>query len=460
MHFEEKSAVHVTLRELARRLAELDVPYAMAGGMALFFHGFRRFTEVVDVLVTPEGLQQIHANLEGLGYVPLFSGSRNLRDAESGVRIEFLVTGDFPGDGRPKPIAFPDPRQVNVEKDGVCWLRLPNLIELKIASGMTSPGRLRELADVQELIRILDLPADLNQHLQPFVRDKYAELWASAQDSPRTQKVDLPPISLAPVDQTTMRDRIVRLLVERGKKYLNGKRVFVSYTELREADILINDLEGHPHAFVIACLMDRQMRAERAWAIPFHLDQRLGGFAFSKLENLTAEEVKRHMTEPKPLHRFPNEMSKNLHSAIAHIAQRYSGNAAAIWSEEPSSAEVVHRFDEFRGVGPKIANMAANLLVCDFKVPFKDYDSIDASGDVQVCRVFSRLGLTSPYPSPEAIVHTARALHPEFPALLDIPAWEIGRQWCRPQTPICGQCFMHQVCPSARRSTTVSRSFS
>lgn len=183
MHFEEKSAVHLTLRKLAGRLAELNVPYAMAGGMALFFHGFRRFTEDVDILVTPEGLRQIHANLEGLGYVPLFSGSRNLRDTESGVRIKFLVTGDFPGDGKPKPVAFPDPQEVSIEKDGVCWLRLPNLIELKLASGMTSPGRLRDLADVQELIRILTLPADLGQELHPFVRKKYAELWVSIQGS-------------------------------------------------------------------------------------------------------------------------------------------------------------------------------------------------------------------------------------------------------------------------------------
>ncbi len=183
MHFEEKSAVHLTLRKIARRLAELDVPYAMAGGMALFFHGFRRFTEDVHILVTAEGLERIHADLEGLGYVPVFSGSRNLRDAESGVRIEFLVTGDFPGDGKPKPIAFPDPQQVQVEKDGVCWLRLPNLIELKLASGLTNPGRLQDLADVQKLIGTLELPADFGEQLHPFVGEKYAELWASVQDS-------------------------------------------------------------------------------------------------------------------------------------------------------------------------------------------------------------------------------------------------------------------------------------
>jgi hypothetical protein len=184
MHFEEKSAVHLTLRKITQRLAELKIPYAVAGGMAMFFHGFRRFTEDVDILITPEGLEQVRRHLEGLGYVPVFSGSRALRDAESGVRIEFLVTGEFPGDGKPKPVAFPDPDQASSEQQGLRLLNLANLVELKLASGMTSPGRLRDLADVQELIRTLHLPADFGGQLQPFVRAKYAELWASVQEMP------------------------------------------------------------------------------------------------------------------------------------------------------------------------------------------------------------------------------------------------------------------------------------
>jgi len=181
MHFEEKSAVYRTLREIAQRLRELEVPYAIAGGMALFAHGFRRFTEDVDILVTREGLDEVHRRLEGVGYVPLFAGSRALRDAESGVRIEFLVTGEYPGDGKPKPVAFPAPEAASIEKDGVRWLSLPSLVELKLASGMTSPGRLIDLADVQQLIRILHLPADFAEQLQPFVREKYAEMWKSVQ---------------------------------------------------------------------------------------------------------------------------------------------------------------------------------------------------------------------------------------------------------------------------------------
>lgn len=181
MYFEEKGGLHDTLRKITRRLQELNIPYAVAGGMAMFFHGFRRFTEDVDILVTHEGLERVHRELEGLGYVPLFSGSKNLRDADSGVRIEFLVAGDYPGDGKPKPVAFPDPDQVSSEKDGIRCLTLPALIELKLASGMTAPGRLKDLADVQELIRLLHLPAEFAQQLQPYVREKYGELWWAIQ---------------------------------------------------------------------------------------------------------------------------------------------------------------------------------------------------------------------------------------------------------------------------------------
>ena len=183
MHFERESAVHKALEAIARRLQELGIPYAIAGGIALFFHGYRRFTEAVAILVTAEGLREIHRHLAGLGYLPPFTGSQNLRDTTSGVRIEFLVTGHYPGDGKPKPVAFPDPAVANVEIEGIQFLRLENLIELKLASG-TTPGRRRDLADVQELIRILTLPADFAERLDPSVRDLYRELWSEIQGLP------------------------------------------------------------------------------------------------------------------------------------------------------------------------------------------------------------------------------------------------------------------------------------
>jgi len=136
--FMRDDPVFRTLRSITAKLKELDIPYAVAGGMALVAHGYDRTTADVDILVTPDGLSRIHAALDGLGYLPPFAGSKHLRDGTTKVRIEFLTTGGFPGDGKPKPAAFPDPQEVGVEIDGIHYLRLEKLVELKLASGMTA----------------------------------------------------------------------------------------------------------------------------------------------------------------------------------------------------------------------------------------------------------------------------------------------------------------------------------
>lgn len=182
--FEDKSSVQTALLKITRRLNDLRIPYAVAGGMALFHHGFRRFTEVVDILVTREALQAIHEALDGLGYFPPFQSSKNLRDTELGVKIEFIITGDYPGDGKPKPVAFPDPAAVAEEADGIRYLNLPTLITLKLASGMTNAGRLKDLADAQELIKHLSLAREFGDQLHSFVQEKYRELWDGSQQAP------------------------------------------------------------------------------------------------------------------------------------------------------------------------------------------------------------------------------------------------------------------------------------
>ncbi len=172
-HFEEKSAVFDALRKIADRLNGMGVPYAVVGGLALFQHGLRRFTENVDILVTGDKLRKIHNELEGLGYRSPYVKSKHLHDTEHGVRIEFLTTGEYPGDGKVKPVSFPDPAAVNFRSGDVYYLKLPALVELKLASGMTNAGRLKDLSDVLELIKILNLTANFSEQLNPYVRDKF-----------------------------------------------------------------------------------------------------------------------------------------------------------------------------------------------------------------------------------------------------------------------------------------------
>jgi hypothetical protein len=193
MHFEGDSAVHKTLRRIAQRLDELGIDYAVVDGMAMYLHGFRRFTEDVDLLVTPEGLQRIHNEVEGLGFIRPFEKSKDLRDAETRVRIEFLVTGQYPGDGRPGPVSFPDPKDVLEVRDGLKVVNLAKLMELKLASSRGA-GRRKDIGDSQELIRVLQLPLEFQELIDPSLRCLYEELWRelpsdkSAQPSPPPPK--------------------------------------------------------------------------------------------------------------------------------------------------------------------------------------------------------------------------------------------------------------------------------
>ena len=176
LYFEEQGSVHQALGKITKRLREIGIPYSVVGALALFHHGYRRFTEDVDLLVTPEGLKTIHETLEGLGYVAPFLNSKNLRDTEFGVKIEFLVTGGYPGDGKPKPVAFPDPLDASFEQNGIRYLNLNTLIELKLASGISNPARMKDLADVLEVIKTLKLSSEYADKLNPYVKDKFREL--------------------------------------------------------------------------------------------------------------------------------------------------------------------------------------------------------------------------------------------------------------------------------------------
>jgi hypothetical protein len=187
--FMQRGNVFQAMRELAKSLDEAHIPYAVTDTVALGQHGMARMTLDIDILLTSDGLREFKARYPGRGYVPAFPGAeKSFRAAETGVRIEVLTTGEYPGDGLPKPVRFPDPREASVEMNGVRFITPERLVELKLASGMTAPHRLRDLADVQDLIRALHLPADFAARLDASVRPTYAQLWSQAQAPDRLQE--------------------------------------------------------------------------------------------------------------------------------------------------------------------------------------------------------------------------------------------------------------------------------
>ena len=179
--FMGQSNVHLALAELIRAFSDAGVPYAIVGALALGEYGYRRTTEDVDVLLTADGFARFKSAYLGRGYVEKFPGSKGMRDTRHGVSIDVVLAGEYPGDGKPKPVRFPDPHTSAVRGERVALLPLERLIELKLASGMTAAHRLRDLADVLELIRVLELEENFAERLDRYVQEKFHELWQAAQ---------------------------------------------------------------------------------------------------------------------------------------------------------------------------------------------------------------------------------------------------------------------------------------
>jgi hypothetical protein len=179
-YFDGGGRLHGALRRLRQRLNAEGIPYALLGGLALAEHGYPRLTEDIGLLLTPSGLERFRQQLVGRGYRPAFSrAEKTFRDTETGVRIEIVTAGEYPGDGLPKSVAFPDPTTpgMTVEIEGIRVVTLEKLIELKLASGMSAAHRLRDLADVQDLIARLSLPLTLVERLDRSVQAAYRDLW-------------------------------------------------------------------------------------------------------------------------------------------------------------------------------------------------------------------------------------------------------------------------------------------
>src|SRR6266478_8232601 len=176
-YFMGEGKLNNALTRLVADLKEHDIDYLVIGAIALMAYGYPRFTEDIDLILDSNGLDRFHNELIGLGYSPALQGARKrLRSTRDGTPIEVIAAGEYPGDGKPKPVKFPEPSESSVEIDGVKFPTLEKLIELKLASGMTAPDRLKDFADVQELVKIRRLSSEFADKLSPYVREEFLKL--------------------------------------------------------------------------------------------------------------------------------------------------------------------------------------------------------------------------------------------------------------------------------------------
>ncbi len=177
-----QAEAQLAARKLVDILEREGVPYAIIGALALNEYGHRRVTVDVDLVMREEDLRLFKARWLGRGYAERVAGTGKLIDTEFDVHVDVLSTGRFPGDDKPKPIAFPDPALEAIRGAPFAMLPMPRWIELKLASGMVAPHRRKDLTDVQELIRSAKLPKELAGELHDWVRPTFELLWREVED--------------------------------------------------------------------------------------------------------------------------------------------------------------------------------------------------------------------------------------------------------------------------------------
>jgi Nucleotidyl transferase AbiEii toxin, Type IV TA system len=168
--------IGTVLESLRQRLGDEGIPFALIGALALRYHGYVRFTEDIDILTTREGLDRIHSSLVGRGLATRAAGLRkSLRETEHQVDIDVVTAGEHAGSPE-SPVEYPAPDSGTfVEVEGLRVPTLEALVSFKIASGVWG-HRMRDLADVQSLIRANGLTEEFSDRLSPPLRETFLNL--------------------------------------------------------------------------------------------------------------------------------------------------------------------------------------------------------------------------------------------------------------------------------------------
>ncbi len=214
------------------------------------------------------------------------------------------------------------------------------------------------------------------------------------------------------------------------------------FTDIAEADTLV---KSSPNAFLLAVLFTQGIPAERAWAGPWLLSRRLGHLDLRRLASERAAVAEAFARRPM-LHRFKNTLPAWVSAAAVKLLAEYEGDATRIWAPGSHVLDVTERLSAFHGIGRKKAVMAVEILTRHFGVTLEGMEHGRVAYDVHVRRVFLRSGLAEA-DSPDAIDAAAAAACPAAPGTLDLPAWLVGREWCRPAEPLCDACGLGAVCP-------------
>jgi len=210
----------------------------------------------------------------------------------------------------------------------------------------------------------------------------------------------------------------------------------------------ICQLQGRPcskkvaNKFLLCCLLDYQMPADRAWDNGYRLVQSLydPDDVWRAITSFPEIDWKSKHAEYK-LHRFPAAHNR-LWRIGKRICDEYDGDARRIWEGKEPGA-VLEILWNLRA-GDQISRMIVGALRDCGQVKG---EASDVKGDIYIRRVVGR-AVSGKSTDAETAVQLARQLHPPDPWQLDAPLWRVGRDWCKTK-PMCSKCYLAPCCAYA-----------
>jgi endonuclease III len=201
--------------------------------------------------------------------------------------------------------------------------------------------------------------------------------------------------------------------------------------------------------FLLACILDYQIPANRAWDNA----ERLAEEILSDPEWLWREIVREaretwmSRKEEYNLHRFP-QAHERVWTIGKRIVEQYDGDARKIW-EGQSIDETLHRLNDIR-VGEQISRMVVGALCDTHQIQGKG----DVKADIHVRRVLGRVFQGEKFSANNAgdVIDLTREMHPENPWLLDRSLYSLGKERCFASSPECDGCYLENLCTYRNRS--------
>ncbi len=208
--------------------------------------------------------------------------------------------------------------------------------------------------------------------------------------------------------------------------------------------------------FLLGVMLDRSVNAERAWYAAEWISEAMGDTSnpsvlwetLKKIEKRRLTGFLRYGYGGKAFHRHYKTFTRQLPEVATIILETYNGDPRKIWNNQRDVECVRTRLEVLPGIGPALSTMAVLILARNYGLlgGKNALAQLDIKPDVQVMRVFHRSGLIESGKDKKGAICIAKKLVPSFPAQLDPPAWEIGRNWCSPSQPSCGECPIGNEC--------------